>query len=336
MNTTNSRRRFLATSSGALATIAIWPSGARAAQFTYKFGSDNSSDNPLNVRMRAMWAAVKNETDGKLDVSVYPNNQLGGGAAMQAQLRTGALQFLAQDAVILSSVAPKASICGVGFAFNDSKHAWEAMDGELGNFVRNEIIAAGIFAFPRPWENGMRQVTTSTHPIASVGDVQGLKLRTPSGKLWLDLFASLGASPTALSFAEVYTSLQTKIIDGQENPLSVIELSRLYEVQRYLSLTNHMWSGHWLVANMDAWNGLPKDVQSVVTRNVDKYVSLQRQDLLAMNQSLQGQLEKQGLKVNKTDRGSFKGKLGNFYQTWKGVFGDQGWSALEKYSGKLG
>jgi tripartite ATP-independent transporter DctP family solute receptor len=319
-----------------LGTIAIWPSGARAAQFSYKFGSDNSSDNPLNVRMREMWAAVKTETGGKLDVAVYPNNELGGASSMQTQLRTGALQFLGQDGVILSSVVPKASISGVGFAFENSQEAWRAMDGDLGTFVRTEIEGAGIHAFPRPWENGMRQVTSGTKPVQTVDDIQGFKIRTPSGKLWVDLFASLGAAPTAMNFNEVYTSLQTKIIDGQENPLAVIELSRLYEVQKTLSLTNHMWSCHWLVANRDAWDALPKDVQGVVNRNVDKYVQLQRGDLQKMNASLLSKLEQQGLKVNKVERAPFRAKLSDFYKRWKVTFGDQGWAALEKYSGKLG
>jgi TRAP-type transport system periplasmic protein len=335
LETTPSRRRFLA-STAAFATIAIWPRGARAAQFNYKFGSDNSADNPLNVRMAQMWADVKTQTGGKLDVQVFPNNQLGGASAMLTQLRSGALQFLAQDGAIMSAVAPNAAISGVGFAFRDSREAWQAMDGDLGTYIRAQIEAAGITAFPRPWENGMRQVTSSTKPIDAVTDLQGFKIRTPSGKLWVDLFASLGASPTAMSFNEVYTSLQTKVIDGQENPLSVIELSHLYEVQKYLSITNHMWSCHWLVANNDAWGALPKDVQQVVQRNADKYVQLQREDLWKMNNSLQGKLGQLGLKINTVDRGPFRAKLADFYKRWKATFGDQAWAALEKYSGKLG
>jgi tripartite ATP-independent transporter DctP family solute receptor len=202
--------------------------------------------------------------------------------------------------------------------------------------VRNALIAGGMYAFPMVWENGMREVTNNVRPVANANDLDGLKIRTPPGALWVDLFKSLGASPTAMNFNEVYTSLQTKIIDGEENPYAVIELSRLFEVQKYLSVTNHMWSGFWLVANMDKWNALPKDIQAVVTRAAAKYTPLQRTDTAQLNASLLDKLARRGMLVNKPDTAPFKAKLTDFYKKWKATFGPQAWALLEKYSGPLG
>lgn len=184
--------------------------------------------------------------------------------------------------------------------------------------------------------NGMGEVTSSSKPIQTVADLDGFKIRTPAAKLPTDLFKSLGAAPTPMNFNEVYTSLQTKIVDGQENPLTVIETSRLFEVQKYLSLTNHMWSGFWMIGNPDSWNKIPPDLQKIALAGFKKYVQQQRADVEAMNDSLAQKLAKEGLTINKVDPSSFRAKLGPFYSRWKEEFGPSAWTLLEKYSGKLG
>jgi tripartite ATP-independent transporter DctP family solute receptor len=332
---TLTRGQFARTTAATLASIAIVRAPARAAQFQYKSGTDNAVNHPQNVRQIEMWKAIKTESGGRLDVSLFPNNQLGGASAMLTQVRSGAMQFLAQDGGQLASIVPVAAIQGVGFAFKDSPSAWRAMDGDLGTLVRKELIAGGLYPFPTMWENGMREVTSGAKPIQHVDDLQGFKIRTPPGRLWIDLFKSLGAAPVPLNFNEVYTGLQTKVIDGQENPYAVIELSRLFEVQKYLSVTNHMWSGFWLVANNDAWTALPPDIQAIVTRNTAKYALLARADTARLNGSLLDKLGRRGMTIDRPDIAGFRGKLSDFYKRWKAEFGPQAWSALEKYSGKL-
>ena len=330
------RGRFAIAGAAAFASIAIVKAPAKAAQFQYKSATDNAVNHPQNVRQIQMWKAIKDESGGRLDVQLFANNTLGGASAMLTQVRSGALQFLAQDGGQLSSVVPAAAIQGVGFAFKNSQDAWRAMDGDLGAGVRKAIIAAGLYAFPTMWENGMREITSGTKPIEKVDDLKGFKIRTPPGQLWIDLFKSLGASPTPLNFNEVYTGLQTHVIDGQENPFAVIELSRLFEVQKYLSVTNHMWGGFWMVANMDAWNALPNDIQAIVTRNEVKYAKLARTDTANLNGALLDKEKRRGMTINMPNTADFKAKLPDFYKHWKGQFGDQAWSALEKYAGPLG
>jgi tripartite ATP-independent transporter DctP family solute receptor len=333
--TTLTRGQFATAAAATFASIAIVKAPARAAQFQYKSGTDNALNHPQNVRQTQMWAEVKKESGGRLDVSLFPNNELGGASAMLTQVRSGAMHFLAQDGGQLASIVPLAAIQGVGFAFKDSQTAWQAMDGDLGALVRKDLIAGGLYPFPTMWENGMREVTSGSKQIVNVEDLQGFKIRTPPGRLWIDLFKSLGAAPVPLNFNEVYTGLQTKVIDGQENPYAVIELSRLFEVQKYLSVTNHMWSGFWLVANNDGWNALPPDIKAIVNRNATKYALLARGDTARLNGSLLDKLRRRGMTIEQPKIAGFRAKLGDFYKHWKGEFGPLAWSSLEKYSGKL-
>jgi tripartite ATP-independent transporter DctP family solute receptor len=331
-----SRARFVAGSAAAVASAAI-ASPARAAQWSYKYASNVAVDHPLNVRMRECWIAVNKETNGRLDVQMFPNNELGGDTAMLGQLRSGALQFFTLDGGILQSVVPVAAIQGVGFAFRDSAQAFHALDGPLGDYVRDAIRGAGMYVHPKMFENGMRQITSSSKPIRSAADLAGFKIRTPAGELWVDLFKSLGAAPAPLNFSELYTALQTRIFDGEENPYAIVDVGRLYEVQKYISVTNHMWSAYHLLGNQEAWKALPPDVQAIVERNLSKYALLQRRDTQERNDSLADKLVRRGMVLNRADTAGMRAKLSSsgFYTKWRDKFGAQAWSLLEKTSGKL-
>jgi tripartite ATP-independent transporter DctP family solute receptor len=333
------RGAFITSSAAAFASVAIVRSPARAAEFTGKAGTNQPVDHPLSVAMKDLWDAVRKESNGRIDVTVFPNNQLGGDTAMLQQLRSGALQVMTLDGGILEGVVPVAGIQSIGYAFGDSNAAFKAFDGKLGAYVRQEIGTKGLHAFDKIWENGMRQITTSTKPVRNASDITGMKIRTPNSKIALDLFKSLGAAPTPMNFSELYTALQTKVVDGQENPLANIQFARFYEVQKNLSLSGHMWGGYWLLAESEWFNKLPSDLQALVTRNASKYTDRQRSDVMKMNDSLIGKLQSEGMSVNKlsdADRASLKGKLGDFYRRWKGEFGGTAWGLLEEYTGKLG
>ena len=334
-----SRGRFSAGAAAAFAGIVVVKSRAIAdePQFQYKFASNISVDHPLNVRMTQMWNAVNQETKGRLKVQMFPNNQLGGDPAMLTQLRSGALQFFTLDGGILQSVVPVAGIQGVGFAFKNSADAFAAMDGPLGTYVRKDIEGKGLYAFEKMWENGMRQITSSTHPMKTADDLKSFKVRTPPGRLWVDLFKSLGAAPTPIAFNEVYLALQNHTVDGQENPYAIIDTARLYEVQKYLTVTNHMWSAFWFLANGDAWRALPPDIQAVVSRNAVKYAVRQRRDTALLNASLEDKLKRRGMQVVDADTATFRAKLreSKFYERWKAEFGPAAWDLLEAKTGKL-
>ena len=265
-----SRRRFAAL--GAMATIgAAMPLRyAHAAEFVFKLGTNVPESHPLNVYARKAAEEIKQATDGRFELQVFANNQLGGDSDMFAQLRSGALECFTLSGVnVLSSLIPSVAISGTGFAFKDYPTLWRAMDGRLGENLRSQITKAGIVVLDRIWDNGFRMITTSAKPIRTPDDLANMKIRVPVSAMWISLFRSLGAAPTGLNFAEVYSALQTKVVDGQENPPAIIHAARLYEVQKYASITNHMWDGWWFLINRRAWSRVPGDMQETVARIVN-------------------------------------------------------------------
>jgi tripartite ATP-independent transporter DctP family solute receptor len=234
----------------------------------------------------------------------------------------------------LQSVVPEAAIDGVAFAFKDSATAFRAMDGALGDFVIEAVEAKGIHCIARPYDNGMRHITANK-PIHTAADVDGLKIRVPASALFVDMWKTLGASPTPINVSELYSALQTHIVEAEENALINIEQTKLYEVQKTLNFSGHAWSCWWMLANKDAWDALGKDIQGVVTRNMAKYATLQRQDFAALDISLRSKLKTQGMQEYQCDVATFKAKLGPYYAKWKGQFGPTAWNALEKYTGTL-
>ena len=308
---------------------------ARAAQFSYKFASNVPATHPLNVRATEAFERIRAETNGALDIAVFPNNQLGSDTDVLSQLRSGAVEFFTLSGLILSTLVPAASINGIGFAFNDYDSVWRAMDGELGAFVRGQIAKANIVAMDKIWDNGFRQITTSTKPITAPADLQGFKIRVPVSPLWTSMFQAFGSSPISINASEMYSALQTRIADGQENPLAAIWVTKLFEVQKYCSMTAHMWDGYWFLAGGRAWRALPEDMRAAAAKHINAAAVAQREDLAKLNVSLRADLQGKGFVFNEPDRAPFRDKLraSGFYNEWRGKYGDEAWAVLEKAAG---
>jgi TRAP-type transport system periplasmic protein len=338
---TLSRRRLLgagATTFLGGAVAAPFVARAQQQQWSYKYANNLPESHPMNSRAREMAAAIKRDTNGRFDLQIFPNSQLGSDTDTLSQIRSGGVESFTLSGLILSTFVPVASINGMGFAFSDYATVWKAMDGDLGAYVRAQIAKTNqILAMEKIWDNGFRQTTTSTKPINTPDDFRGMKLRVPVSPLWTSMFKALDASPAAINFNEVYSALQTKIVDGQENPLAIIATAKLYEVQKYCSLTNHMWDGFWFLANKRAWDALPADVRSIVAKHVNEAGVNERADVEKLNANLQQELSGKGLVFNKPDAAPFRDKLrsAGFYTEWKGKYGEAAWALLEKSVGKL-
>ena len=339
---TVSRRAFMkaAAASSALSGGIIgapFIARAQSAEFSYKYANNLPITHPMNVRAREMAEAIKAETGGRVEINIFPSNQLGSDTDMLSQLRSGGIEFFTLSGLILSTLVPAASINGIGFAFPDYETVWKAMDGDLGSYVRAQIAKANLVAMDKIWDNGFRQTTSSTKPIAGPDDFKGFKIRVPVSPLWTSMFKALDAAPASINFAEVYTALQTKTVDGQENPLAIISTAKLYEVQKYCSLTNHMWDGFWFLANRRAWERLPEDLRTVVAKHVNDAGMKERTDVAALNANLQKELADKAMVFNQPKIEAFRDKLrqAGFYSEWKGKYGDEAWAILERSTGKL-
>lgn len=332
---TISRRRLLRT--GTAAAFGILARRGDAAEFTWRYANNNVVQHPMNVRLREAVERIREQSSGRVDIQIFPNSQLGGDTDMLSQLRTGAIQLFNLSGLILSTFVPLASINGLGFAFKDYDQVWSAMDGKLGELIRSAIAKSGLYAFAAMWDNGYRQVTSSTHPINAPEDLKGFKIRVPVSPLWTSMFKAFGASPASININEAYSAMQTRIVEGQENPLALIDLYKFYEVQKFVSLTNHMWDGFWTLANGRVWAALPKDLAEIVERNLNAAAKLEREDVLALNTSLQGALTQKGMAFNATDAEKFRAALrgAGFYAEWKQKYGAEAWAVLESQVGAL-
>jgi TRAP-type transport system periplasmic protein len=334
-------RRTLLKASAASAVIggvgAPFVARAQQAEFTYKFANNLPDSHPLNTRAKEMSAAIKTETNGRVDVQVFPNNQLGADTDVLSQLRSGGVEFFTISGLILATLVPAASINGMGFAFPDYPTVWKAMDGDLGAYVRGQIAKANLVAMDKIWDNGFRQTTSSTRPITGPEDYKGFKIRVPVSPLWTSMFKAFDAAPASINFNEVYSALQTKIVEGQENPLALISTAKLNEVQKYCSLTNHMWDGYWFLANRRAWEAIPEDTRAIVARNINAAAVKARADTEKLNATVREELTSKGLIFNQPDVAPFREKLrsAGFYSEWKSKYGEEAWAILEKSVGKL-
>ena len=332
------RRHFLI-QAAALAATGLAPAAfAQSAEFKLKFANNLPVTHPLNLRAREATDAIRKETNGRVDIQIFPGNQLGSDTDMLSQVRSGAIDFMTISGLILATLVPAASVNGIGFAFSDYQQVWPAMDGDLGAYIRAAIEKANLHPMEKIWDNGFRQITSSSKPIATPADLKGFKIRVPVSPLWTSLFKAFGATPASINFAETYSALQTHIVEGEENPLAVIQTAKLYEVQKYCSETNHMWDGFWFLASGKAWARLPKDMQAIVTKHINTAAVNERDDIRRLNNSLEVELKAKGMVFNAVNPEAFRAALrqSGFYAEWKGRFGADVWALLEKYTGKLG
>lgn len=332
-----SRRAFGGAALASAGLAALPASRGRAATVTLRLGCDITEDHPIGAHLVAASKSISKATNGEVDIQVFLNNQLGDDTHMMAALRTGAIDIMAVGDNILAEMVPSVAIDNIGFAFKDADTAFKALDGDVGEIVRGDMTKAGLHAMPKIWDEGFRQITTSTKPINSPADLKGFKIRVPPSPIALSMFKDLGAAPLTLNGSQLYTALQTHLADGQENPLGTIETNKYYEVQKYCSITNHMWVGYWVVANLNSWKRVPAPHQAAIEQGFDAEVPAQRNETEALNNSLVPKLKSQGLTFNTPDTDPFREALvqAGFYKQWQAKFGNTLWSALAKYSGSI-
>jgi len=326
-----SRRRFVmaSTAVGVLAST-----GASAADIRYRLGLSQPVDSPNYIRLKEMADNIRTETAGRMQIDIYPAGQLGSDNVMLAMLQNNEMEMY-MGGNVFGPLVPVTEMPGLPFIFKNSEEVFTALDGDLGDQIRGELMAKGIYAFRRGFDNGFHHLTTSTKPIRTVDDLVGMKIRTPVQKMTVDFFETLGAKPMTFTLSELYRVCKDRTVDGQTDPLGLILLLKLYEVQTYLSLTNHWWSGFTLTANAQAWNGLPTDLQAIVNKHADAAALAQRKDIEKLNADALEVLRGKGMIVNEADTSGFRKPLGAFYARWKEIYGPKAWALLEARTGKL-
>src|SRR6266702_8884362 len=332
------RRDLLKSASATWATTILSKPASAAAEFDFKLGVNTPDNHPLTIRLTEAAKAIGTQSSGRLNVTVFSNSQLGGDPEMLSQLRAGGIELLAAPSMTLSTLVPLSGLPSVGFAFASYDQVWAAMDGGVGDVVRDAISKAGIVPMKKIWDNGFRQITSSSsRQLNSVEDLRGFKIRVPVTALLTSLFSGLVALPSSISYSELYSALQTHIVEGQENPLAQVSTGKLYEVQKYCALSNHCWSGYRIVANRRVLSSLPADLLAIVNDSFDAAAIEERADLQEMDRSLPAERAGKGMTFNKPDPVQFRAALvkASFYTQWQKTYGAEAWARLEQYTGRL-
>lgn len=270
-----------------------------APQYTIKVGTIVSETHPDYVTLRDVFKKkIEENSKGAIKVELYPNSQLGGDREMVESLQLGTLTMALPASAALAGFEKKFQVLDLPYLFKSKEVAFKALDGELGKKLDALLPQHGIVNLAYS-ENGFRHITNNRKPIHVPADLKGLKIRTMENPMHIAFFKKLGANPTPMSYGEVYTALQQKTIDGQENPIVIVLDGKFFEVQKYYSLTGHVFSAIMLIANKPFMDALPKDLHAVVVKAAKDFSVANRKAVDTLEGKALAEMEKKGLQVNK-------------------------------------
>ena len=264
-----------------------------------KIGVSTADTDPRNIAANSFAKEIEEKTNGAVKAEVYPAGQLGGdGQLVESMvLDAGTVDIVITDASNFGTVVPDMNISGLPFLFSDFDAAWAFMDGEIEAAAEAQLVDLGIRVLAH-YDNGFRCVTNSKGPVETPDDMKGMLIRTPENQVIMATMSALGANPQPLAFSELYQALQQKTYDAQENPIPVIYNNKLYEVQEYLSVTNHIYSGMCFAIAESTWNKLTAEQQEIVAAAALASGDYDREMNRQQTEDLVANLEAEGMKIN--------------------------------------
>ncbi len=304
------------------AAAAVVPFTAHAQATKLTLGHGAAPGNPRHEAAVLFAERVKAKTAGRIEIQVAHSAQLGDDAAMITALRSGTLDLSANSQGAMANVVPEYAALGLPFLFADAGKAWQTLDGPLGQELAKRTAAKGMVVLGY-WDNGIRHVTNAKRPVKAPADLKGLKIRTPPDTMTVDIMQTLGADTQQIKFAELYVALQQGVVDGQENPLTNIASAKLYEVQKYLTLTGHKYEATPFVIGKRAWDKLSPADQKVFTEAAAEATQMQRKLAKEADEKLVAELKAKGVQIETVDRKAFVEATKPVYAKWQsGPVGD--------------
>lgn len=264
---------------------------------TIKLGIGLAEDHPQGMGIKKFAEIVNEKSGGKIKVKNYFSGAIGDDLKMIMALQGGIQEMTNPSTSPLVGMIKEFGVFDFPFLFNNEEEADAVLDGPFGKKLLDKLPARGLVGLCY-WENGFRQTTNSRHPVAKANDFQGLKLRTMQNPIYIETFNTLGANAVPMAFTELYTALETKAVDGQENPIPTIETSKFNEVQKYLSLTKHSYTPFVLLVSKKFWDKLSPDEQKILQESCYETRDYQRKVSREANARILEQLKKEGMQVN--------------------------------------
>ncbi len=293
-----------------------------AQTINLKLGHAVAPEHPYHLGAMKFAELVAQKTGNRVKIDVYPSTQLGNERDMVEGLQLGTIDLVVTSTGPLGGFVPKMFVVDLPFLFRDREHAYKVLDGPIGRGLLDAFAAKGIkgLAF---WENGFRQITNNVRPIEKPEDLKGIKIRTMENKVHLAAFRAFGASPTPMAWSEVYTALQQKTIDGQENPIAIIYHQKIYEVQKYLALTGHFYSPTPLLMSLKVFNALPKDIQKIMLDTALECATYERNLLRDSEAKQLAEIKAKGVQVTIPNKKPFQEAAAPVYKEFRDQFGKE-------------
>ncbi|HXH02541.1 MAG TPA: TRAP transporter substrate-binding protein [Candidatus Competibacteraceae bacterium] len=306
-------RRIFRIAGLALAATLAFP--ALAENVKLSLGHGAAPGNPRHEAAVKFAELVKDKTAGRIEVQVSPSAQLGDDAAMITQLRTGALDLSANSQGAVSTVVPEYAAFGMPFLFSSLPQAWKLLDGPLGKELAEKSIEKGLVVLGY-WDNGIRHMSNNKHPLLKPEDLKGQKMRTPPDAVTIDIMQALGAEAQQIKFAELYVALQQGVVDGQENPLMNIHASKLYEVQKFISLTGHKYEMTPFLMSKRSWDRLSEADRQALSEAAQEATALQRKLSQEADEKLLAELKVKGVRIDSIDKAAFEKATSQVVDKW--------------------
>ncbi len=282
----------------AVLTVVLTGAAFAAPEFVIKVGYILPETQSDHIIMRDVFKKdIEEKSGGRISVELYPNGQLGGDRELIESVQLGTVQVAIPATSALAGFDKRFQVFDLPFLFKSKETAFKALDGELGHKVDELLKPLGMRNLGYG-ENGYRHITNNRNPVRKPDDLKGIKLRTMENPLHLAFFKMLGANPTPMSFGELYTALQQGTVDGQENPVVLVYTAKFFEVQKFYSLTGHVYSATMLVANDDFFASMPEDLWKIVEDAGKRYVVEQRVLAEEQEHKFLDELKKVGLQIN--------------------------------------
>ena len=288
---TTGRRTLLAAITGIALLGGAWQAHAQAQDVkerTLRFAFSLAKDHPLGTGAQVFADAVAQKSGGKMKVTLFPNAVLGSDPQNLSAIRGGTLDFTSMATGLVASIDKQFGVFDLPFLFNSAQEAFAIVDGPVGTRMLDDLSKQGVIGLGI-WDLGFRNMTNSKRPIAKAEDVAGLKIRVIASPVYIDLFSTLGANPVPMTFGEVYGALESRAIDGQDNPVGVIESAKFAEVQKYLSLTRHVYTGMPFMMSKKTWDGMSEAERKIIREAADEAKQEERKVSLAKEgQAIEG------------------------------------------------
>jgi len=293
----------------------------RAAEFDLVEAHTSPPDHPYTLGMVRYADLVKERTNGRVAIQIHHSRQLGDERQVVEGLQLGTIHLTVTSTGPLGGFVPEMNVVDLPFLFRDAEHAYKVLDGEIGRGLLNKFDAVGIkgLAF---WENGFRHITTSKKPVREPTDMKGLKIRVMENKVHQAAFRQLGSDATPMAWGEVFTSLQQGLLDAQENPIPIIYTFKLNEVQKYVSLTGHVYSPAPLLMSKKSWDRMPPEIQKAMFDTAVEVARYQRGLIREQEQKQIGELRAKGMTIiEQPDRAAFREAMKPVFEQFQGQFG---------------